>query len=88
MASPVEAHPRTNLNNVLQMMFGTEVSNHVRWEVTARGSPNSPTWEATVYIDDMNYGTAQSSTKGAAMDQAALKAYYDLKREGLDGRGR
>ncbi|KAJ8597546.1 hypothetical protein M405DRAFT_803550 [Rhizopogon salebrosus TDB-379] len=86
MTSPVEAHPRTHLNNVLQMMYGTEVSKHLRWEVISTGSPNSPVWHATVYIDDMNYGTASAGTKNAAMDQAALTAYHSLKREGMSSK--
>ncbi|OJA20681.1 putative protein 31 [Rhizopogon vesiculosus] len=75
-------HPRTSLNNVLQNMYGANVLAHTRWEFKESSSPNSPTWEASFYIDDMNYGTALANTKGAAQDEAARIAYDNLKREG------
>ncbi|KAG0707580.1 hypothetical protein DFH29DRAFT_632461 [Suillus ampliporus] len=74
-------HPRTNLNNILQGMYGTAVSDHVRWEIFSQGPPNSLTWFATIYIDDMNYGHASARTRGAALDMAAQQACTYLRRE-------
>ncbi|KAJ8581063.1 hypothetical protein M405DRAFT_833135 [Rhizopogon salebrosus TDB-379] len=76
-----EAHPRTALNNLLQIMYGISMSDHVRWEVSSTGVAISPIWHATVYINDMNYGRASAASKGAAMDIAALNAWNILRRE-------
>ncbi|OAX32696.1 hypothetical protein K503DRAFT_805012 [Rhizopogon vinicolor AM-OR11-026] len=64
-------------------MYGPNVSDHTRWEVKKSSSPNPPTWQASLYIDDMNYGTALANTKGAAQDEAARIAYNNLRREGF-----
>ncbi|KAG1757057.1 hypothetical protein EDB19DRAFT_1900612 [Suillus lakei] len=76
-----DQHPRTNLNNLLQSIYGTAVHDHVRWEVYSQGPPNALTWHATIYIDDMNYGYASAPTRGAAQDMAAKQAYNHLRRE-------
>ncbi|KIK47629.1 hypothetical protein CY34DRAFT_799142 [Suillus luteus UH-Slu-Lm8-n1] len=74
-------HPRTTLNNELQGIYGPSAPDHVRWEVYSQGPPNALTWHATIYIDDMNHGYAQSRTRGGAQDEAARQAYNNLKRE-------
>ncbi|KAJ8597543.1 hypothetical protein M405DRAFT_803548 [Rhizopogon salebrosus TDB-379] len=74
-------HPRMSLNNELQAMYGNPQGEHVRWEIWSTGSPNSPMWHASIYIDDMCYGSGSAATKGAAQDQAALEAYNKLRRE-------
>jgi hypothetical protein len=74
-------HPRTRLNNELQKIYGPSAPNHIRWEVHSQGPPNSLTWYATVYIDDMNYGYASHRTAGGAQDSAAETAYNYLTRE-------
>ncbi|KAG2155676.1 hypothetical protein DEU56DRAFT_906852 [Suillus clintonianus] len=74
-------HPRTNLNNLLQSIYGPYVPDHVRWEVYSQGPPNALTWYATIYIDDMNYGYASARTRGDAQDMAAQQAYNHLRRE-------
>ncbi|KAG1857604.1 hypothetical protein C8R48DRAFT_775525 [Suillus tomentosus] len=74
-------HPRTNLNNELQRIYGPSAQDHVRWEVYSHGPPNALTWYATVYIDDMNHGHASSHTRGGAQDEAAKQAYNYLRAE-------
>ncbi|KAG2076778.1 hypothetical protein BDR04DRAFT_1148506 [Suillus decipiens] len=74
-------HPRTKLNNELQKMYGPSTSDHFRWEFDRQGPANDPTWHATIFIDDMNYGQASSPTKRGAQDEAASIAYNKLKRE-------
>ncbi|KAG2138684.1 uncharacterized protein EDB93DRAFT_1253233 [Suillus bovinus] len=74
-------HPRTDLNNELQRVYGPFVSHHVRWEVYSRGPANALTWYATVYINDMNYGTASSHNKSGAQDDAARQARDNWRRE-------
>ncbi|KAG1723037.1 uncharacterized protein EDB91DRAFT_1173807 [Suillus paluster] len=78
---PVLDQPRTDLNNILQAIYGPAASDHVRWEVSSKGPHNSPTWSATVYIDDMEHGHAQAGTIDAAKDSAARQACNHLKRE-------
>ncbi|KAG1727182.1 uncharacterized protein EDB91DRAFT_1350368 [Suillus paluster] len=74
-------HPRTDLNNLLQAIYGPGALDHVRWEVFSQGPPSCLTWFATIYIDDMNHGYAQARTRGAAQDSAAYQAYNHLRRE-------
>ncbi|KAG1836588.1 hypothetical protein DFJ58DRAFT_729157 [Suillus subalutaceus] len=74
-------HPRQRLNNELQKIYGPSAQDHVRWEVYSQGPPNNLIWDATVYIDDMNYGHAASPTRGGAQDEAAGQAYDFLRRE-------
>lgn len=74
-------HPRTKLNNELQKIYGPSAPAHIRWETHSQGRPNDLTWHATVYIDDMNYGYASSSTVGNAQDRAAEAAYNYLRLE-------
>jgi len=62
-------------------IYGNAWREHVRWEVWSTGSPNSPIWHASIYIDDMCYGSASAATKGVAQDQVALEAYNKLRRE-------
>ncbi|OJA20686.1 putative protein 32 [Rhizopogon vesiculosus] len=80
-------HPRTLLNNELQSKYGRALESHVRREIWSSGSPSSPMWHATIYINDMNYGHASAPTKGAAQDEAALQAYNNLRRERMAGGG-
>lgn len=79
---PDNDHPRTRLNNALQLRYGATVQDHVRWEVYSQGPLNATTWYATIYIDDLNYGHASASTRSAAQDAAAQQAYETLKGEG------
>lgn len=77
-------HPRTLLNNELQLRYGhggASVSDHIRWEVYSQGPPNASTWYATIYIDDLNYSHASAHTRGGAQDAAAQQAYEHLKQE-------
>ncbi|KAG1754768.1 uncharacterized protein EDB91DRAFT_251189 [Suillus paluster] len=76
-------HPRTNLNNLLQAVYGPAAPDHVQWDVSSKGPPNCPTWSATIYVDDMKYGYAQARTRGAAQDSAAQQACDHLRRERL-----
>ncbi|KAG2367681.1 hypothetical protein BDR07DRAFT_1478788 [Suillus spraguei] len=78
---PDNNHPRTRLNNLLQKIYGPSASSHVRWECEQQGPANNPTWYATVFIDDMNYGHASSRTKSGAQNEAADIAYDNLIRE-------
>ncbi|KAG2123482.1 hypothetical protein DEU56DRAFT_49703 [Suillus clintonianus] len=83
MSSNERDHPRTRLNNELQLIYGSDAAKHVRWEDFARGPPNNLTWYSTVYIDDMKYGDGTARTKDDAKDKAADKACNDLRRERL-----
>ncbi|KAG2076788.1 hypothetical protein BDR04DRAFT_1148512 [Suillus decipiens] len=74
-------HPRTKLNNELQKIYGPSAPAHIRWETHSQGRANNLIWHATVYIDDMNYGYASSSTVGNAQDRAAEAAYNYLTLE-------
>ncbi|OAX30909.1 hypothetical protein K503DRAFT_806575 [Rhizopogon vinicolor AM-OR11-026] len=74
-------HPRTRLNNELQSIWGNDKAKHIRWETWYTGSPSSPVWHSTIYIDDMKYGDASAANKGAAMNEAARQAYDNLTRE-------
>ncbi|KAG2122940.1 kinase-like domain-containing protein [Suillus clintonianus] len=76
-------HPRTALNNIMQMIYGPAAWRHILWEVYSQGPPNALTWYAKIYIDDMNYGHASSRTKGAAQDAAAMMALNRLRKENL-----
>ncbi|KAJ8594401.1 kinase-like protein [Rhizopogon salebrosus TDB-379] len=81
--TPAPALSRTVLNNYLQAVYGASVSKHVRWELFSTGTPHAPVWHATVYIDNMNYGTASAATKSEVMNTAALNAVNNLRREGM-----
>ncbi|KAG1904593.1 uncharacterized protein F5891DRAFT_1184016 [Suillus fuscotomentosus] len=76
-----DSHPRTRLNNILQGIYGPSAQDHVRWEVNSQGPPNALVWYASVYIDDMNYGTASTRTRGGALDGAAEQACEHLSHE-------
>ncbi|RDB29435.1 Ribonuclease 3 [Hypsizygus marmoreus] len=69
-------HPRTLLNTVGQQRRQT-----IRYETNSTGPQNNPTWTATVYIGDMQYGQGQGLTKGQAQD-AAAQAALDLIAQG------
>jgi hypothetical protein len=43
------AHPRTALNNVLQSMLDTGMSDRIRWELFSTGTTLAPSWQATMY---------------------------------------
>ncbi|KAJ8584509.1 hypothetical protein M405DRAFT_460381 [Rhizopogon salebrosus TDB-379] len=78
-----EARPRVMLNNELQLLYGTSAPSHVMWKFVSTGTTHAPSWHATVYIDDMAYGTGEASTKNGARDAAALQAWQGLRREGM-----
>ncbi|KAG1757059.1 hypothetical protein EDB19DRAFT_7853 [Suillus lakei] len=80
-AMPSNDHPRTMMNNELQLRYGSTGAEHLRWEVYSQGPPNNLTWSATIYIDDQNYGRASAPTRGAAQDTAAQQAYNHLRQE-------
>ncbi|OAX32046.1 hypothetical protein K503DRAFT_805560 [Rhizopogon vinicolor AM-OR11-026] len=84
-----QEHPRNLLNNLLQSIYRDPdaLESHVRWEIWQSGSPSSPMWHATFYIDDMNYGHYSAPTKGVAQDEAARQAYNNLRREQMARRG-
>ncbi|KAG1718025.1 hypothetical protein EDB19DRAFT_1044669 [Suillus lakei] len=73
-------HPRTALNNELQIKHGSSMGEHIRWEICRQGPPNASTWSAIVYVDDMNYGHGTARTRSGAQDAAAMNALEYLRR--------
>ncbi|OJA18029.1 hypothetical protein AZE42_12952 [Rhizopogon vesiculosus] len=82
---PNQKHPRTLLNNLLQSIWGNDQKKHIKSETWFTGSPSSPVWHSTIYIDDMKYGDASAAKKDVAQDEAAQQAYDTLRREGMAG---
>lgn len=72
---------RVVLNNMLQRLYGSSAPGHIRWETSFQGPPHNPTWHATAYIDDVNYGHGTANTKGEAYDKAAIQVLENLDRK-------
>ncbi|KZT21393.1 hypothetical protein NEOLEDRAFT_1073484, partial [Neolentinus lepideus HHB14362 ss-1] len=67
---------RMELNNWLQIhpSFGK-----VTWETSHTGPQHAPTWSATAYVGNIQYGNGSGPTQGAAKEQAAYEALMRLR---------
>jgi len=70
-------HWRTTLNNWLQSRYGTTV--HLTWECTYSGPAHAVYWTAVAYFNDIEYGRAGGSSRGAAAEEAARQAVVALR---------
>ncbi|KAG1836614.1 hypothetical protein F4604DRAFT_675312 [Suillus subluteus] len=85
---PPNTHTRMALNNQLLIIFGSSASERVRWEVYSQGPLHAPTWHATLYINDINYGHGTTHTKGRAQEMAAMQVAEYLDRGSREHAGR
>lgn len=74
---PYKSHNKMALDNWLQGRYGT--SKHLTWDENHTGPADSGSWEVIAYINDIEFGRAEGSTKHDATEGAAEEVLRVLR---------